>query len=73
LLLAKLRINEAPAMYKFMAGASLMRSFASSNTYTFTPAAAKTYSFTVIACDLNSADPNLTYTSTPVTFVVTTP
>jgi len=49
--------------YKFMSGTSLIRSFSSSNTLVFTPTAIKTYNFTVVARDINGADPNLTVTS----------
>ncbi|MEI6518710.1 MAG: hypothetical protein WCO98_01490 [bacterium] len=49
--------------YKYMAGASLLRSFNNSNTMTFTPTVLKTYNITVIARDLNGVDPNATVTS----------
>ncbi len=64
-------IGGANVQYKFMAGTSLMRSFNASNTYTFTPSMAKTYSFTVVACDTGGVDSTLTFTSVPVTLVIT--
>ncbi len=56
--------------YKFMAGTSLIRSFSSSNTYTFTPTVAKTYSFTVVVSDASGIDPNATVTSPAVNLVI---
>ncbi len=57
--------------YQFMTGTTILRSFNSSNTYTFTPALLKTYSFTVIAKDLGGLVPTTTVTSTPVTVAIT--
>ncbi len=56
--------------YKFMTGALVLRDFSSSNSYTFTPAALKTYTFTVIAKDLGGLDPTATVTS-PMVSVTT--
>ena len=59
--------------YKFMYGTLMLRDFATTNSYTFTPSAIKTYSnLTVIAKDINPV-PNISITSAPVSFVVTAP
>ena len=60
----------ANVQYQFMSGTSLIRSFASGNTYTFTPTVAKTYTFSVIARDLSGVDPNATVTSSNLTLVI---
>jgi formylglycine-generating enzyme required for sulfatase activity len=56
--------------YQFMTGTTVLRTFNSSNTYTFTPGTAKTYSFTIIAKDLGGINPTVTVTSSPVTLVI---
>ncbi len=60
----------ASVQYKFMSGTSLLRSFASSNTYTFTPTSVKTYSITVVAQDATGIDPAATVTSPAVNITV---
>ncbi|MEI6519013.1 MAG: IPT/TIG domain-containing protein, partial [bacterium] len=59
--------------YKFMAGTTQLRSFSTSNSYTFTPATANNYNFSVVASDLGGADPNITFTSATVNYAVTSP
>ncbi len=53
--------------YKFMYGTIMLRDFASSNTYTWTPGAVKTYSgITVVVKDSGGVDPLATFTSPPI-------
>ncbi len=55
--------------YKFMHGAVVLRDFASSNTFTFSPQNLKTYTLTVIARDINTYD----FTSPAINVVVKSP
>jgi hypothetical protein len=62
----------ANVQYKFMDGTTQLRGYETGNTFTYTPTAAKTYSFNVIACDLNSITPTATKTA-GVSFIVKPP
>ncbi len=61
-------------LYKFMYGSVVLRDFSSSNTYTWTPAAVKTYSnVTVVAKDTLGVDPAATLNSSAISFTVYRP
>ena len=52
--------------YKFMYGTLILRDFANSNSFIWTPGYVKTYTLTLIARDINGVNPNAIVTSQPI-------
>lgn len=63
----------ANVQYKFMANTTVIRNFSASNTCSWTPTTAGTFSLTVVTQDLNGVNPNNLVTSPVLTYTVLTP